>query len=114
MLSTLPVHTLPFAVLGSVYVWKEKKNLVELQWEASQAFFFFLSLKVSEEFLHLVFQLRDLTLPQLRTLWNEASFKCRNDWSVLFFGFVFNAVLTCCWFTLIVLGSSGCRSCTIR
>lgn len=38
--------------------------------------------QVSQEFLQLVFQLRDLSLPQLKTLWEEASFKCRNDWSV--------------------------------
>ncbi|XP_056913419.1 uncharacterized protein LOC130539234 isoform X1 [Takifugu flavidus] len=38
---------------------------------------------VSQEFLQLVFQLRDLSLPQLRTLWEEASFKCRNDWQPL-------------------------------
>ncbi|CAB1444060.1 unnamed protein product [Pleuronectes platessa] len=38
---------------------------------------------VSQQFLQLAFQLRDLTLPQLRTLWQEASFKCRNDWQPL-------------------------------
>lgn len=38
--------------------------------------------QVSQEFLQLVFQLRDLTRPRLRTLWEEASFKCRNDWFV--------------------------------
>ncbi|XP_069367779.1 uncharacterized protein [Paralichthys olivaceus] len=38
---------------------------------------------VSQEFLQLAFQLRDLTLSQLRTLWQEASFKCRNDWQPL-------------------------------
>ncbi|XP_077412444.1 apolipophorins-like [Vanacampus margaritifer] len=31
----------------------------------------------------LAFQLRELTLPQLKTLWQEASFKCRNDWQPL-------------------------------
>lgn len=93
---------------------ERKKSLFELLWEANQTFFFFISLKVSEEFLHLVFQLRDLTLPQLRTLWHEASFKCRNDWLVFYIGFVFNAALICCWFTPIVLGSSGSRSCIMR
>ncbi|XP_051279537.1 uncharacterized protein LOC127375918 isoform X2 [Dicentrarchus labrax] len=39
--------------------------------------------QVSQEFLQLAFQLRDLTLPQLKTLWQEASFKCRNDWQPL-------------------------------
>ncbi|KAF7669802.1 hypothetical protein LDENG_00124500 [Lucifuga dentata] len=38
---------------------------------------------VSQQFLQLVFQLRDLTLSQLKTLWQEASFKCRNDWQPL-------------------------------
>lgn len=38
--------------------------------------------KVSQEFIQLVFQLKDLTISQLKTLWQEASFKCRNDWSV--------------------------------
>lgn len=38
--------------------------------------------QVSQEFIQLVFQLRQLTLSQLKTLWQEASFKCRNDWSV--------------------------------
>ncbi|XP_044075986.1 uncharacterized protein LOC122887130 [Siniperca chuatsi] len=38
---------------------------------------------VSQEFLQLAFQLRDLTLSQLKTLWQEASFKCRNDWQPL-------------------------------
>ncbi|XP_054870046.1 uncharacterized protein LOC111586552 isoform X1 [Amphiprion ocellaris] len=38
---------------------------------------------VSQEFLRLVFQLKDLTLSQLKTLWQEASFKCRNDWQPL-------------------------------
>ncbi|XP_059200428.1 apolipophorins [Centropristis striata] len=38
---------------------------------------------VSQEFLQLTFQLRDLTLSQLKTLWQEASFKCRNDWQPL-------------------------------
>ncbi|XP_068456308.1 uncharacterized protein [Clinocottus analis] len=38
---------------------------------------------VSQKFLHLAFQLRDLTLSQLKTLWQEASFKCRNDWQPL-------------------------------
>ncbi|XP_034743303.1 apolipophorins-like [Etheostoma cragini] len=37
----------------------------------------------SQEFLQLAFQLRDLTLSQLKTLWQEASFKCRNDWQPL-------------------------------
>ncbi|CAJ1071926.1 uncharacterized protein LOC122887130 [Xyrichtys novacula] len=39
--------------------------------------------QVSQEFLQLAFQLRDLTLSQLQTLWQEASFKCRNDWQPL-------------------------------
>ncbi|XP_040911109.1 uncharacterized protein LOC121193056 [Toxotes jaculatrix] len=38
---------------------------------------------VSQEFLQLAFQLRDLTVSQLKTLWQEASFKCRNDWQPL-------------------------------
>ncbi|XP_071348305.1 uncharacterized protein [Trachinotus anak] len=38
---------------------------------------------VSQEFLQLAFQLRDLTLSQLKTLWQEVSFKCRNDWQPL-------------------------------
>ncbi|MEQ2244052.1 hypothetical protein ILYODFUR_013221, partial [Ilyodon furcidens] len=38
---------------------------------------------VSQEFLQLVFQLKDMTLPQLKTLWQEASYKCRNDWQPL-------------------------------
>ncbi|XP_068593999.1 uncharacterized protein [Cebidichthys violaceus] len=38
---------------------------------------------VSQKFLQLAFQLRDLTLSQLQTLWQEASFKCRNDWQPL-------------------------------
>eukprot|EP00064_Thunnus_orientalis_P014659 superscaffoldBa00002579_g14706 len=38
---------------------------------------------VSQQFLQLAFQLRDLTLSQLETLWQEASFKCRNDWQPL-------------------------------
>uniref|UniRef100_UPI0037E98E19 uncharacterized protein n=1 Tax=Semicossyphus pulcher TaxID=241346 RepID=UPI0037E98E19 len=39
--------------------------------------------QVSQEFLQLAFQLRYLTLSQLRALWQEASFKCRNDWQPL-------------------------------
>nr|XP_043895928.1 uncharacterized protein LOC122778275 [Solea senegalensis] len=39
--------------------------------------------QVSQEFLHLAFLLKHLTLPQLKTLWEEASFKCRNDWQPL-------------------------------
>lgn len=80
----------------------KEKSLFEVLWEANRAFgvishfVYFISVKVSEEFLHLVFQLRDLTLSQLRTLWHEASFKCRNDWLVFFFGFVFNAALIRC------------------
>ncbi|XP_029970976.1 vitellogenin-like [Salarias fasciatus] len=38
---------------------------------------------VSKEFLQLVFQLKHLDLSQLRTLWQETSFKCRNDWRPL-------------------------------
>ncbi|XP_031710756.1 uncharacterized protein LOC116387634 isoform X2 [Anarrhichthys ocellatus] len=38
---------------------------------------------VSQKFLQLAFQLRDLPLSQLQTLWQEASFKCRNDWQPL-------------------------------
>ncbi|XP_029380588.1 apolipophorins [Echeneis naucrates] len=38
---------------------------------------------VSQEFIQLAFQLRDLTLSQLRRLWQESSFKCRNDWQPL-------------------------------
>ncbi|CAK6952249.1 uncharacterized protein LOC121908222 isoform X2 [Scomber scombrus] len=38
---------------------------------------------VSQQFLQLAFQLRDLTLSQLETLWQEANFKCRNDWQPL-------------------------------
>ncbi|XP_061695033.1 uncharacterized protein LOC133510744 isoform X2 [Syngnathoides biaculeatus] len=39
--------------------------------------------EVSHWFLQLAFQLRELTLPQLKTLWQEMSFKCRNDWQPL-------------------------------
>ncbi|XP_074545635.1 uncharacterized protein LOC141804879 [Halichoeres trimaculatus] len=39
--------------------------------------------QVSQMFLQLAFQLRDLTVPQLKILWQEASFKCRNDWQPL-------------------------------
>ncbi|XP_034558816.1 apolipophorins-like [Notolabrus celidotus] len=39
--------------------------------------------RVSQQFLQLAFQLRDLTVPQLKTLWQEASFRCRNDWQPL-------------------------------
>ncbi|XP_026169161.1 uncharacterized protein LOC113134139 [Mastacembelus armatus] len=39
--------------------------------------------QLSQEFLQLTFQLRDLTLSQLKALWQEASFKCRNDWQPL-------------------------------
>ncbi|XP_077359529.1 uncharacterized protein LOC144005296 isoform X2 [Festucalex cinctus] len=39
--------------------------------------------EVSHWFLQLAFQLRELSLPQLKTLWQEASFKCRNDWQPL-------------------------------
>ncbi|XP_029560066.1 uncharacterized protein LOC115156670 isoform X1 [Salmo trutta] len=42
--------------------------------------------QLSELFLHLAFQLRALSLPQLRTLWHDASFKCRNDWQPLLDG----------------------------
>nr|XP_040026805.1 uncharacterized protein LOC120815845 isoform X3 [Gasterosteus aculeatus aculeatus] len=38
---------------------------------------------VSQKFLQLAFQLRDLTPSQLLTLWQESSFKCRNDWQPL-------------------------------
>ncbi|XP_014902708.1 apolipophorins isoform X1 [Poecilia latipinna] len=38
---------------------------------------------ISQDFLELVFQLKDMTLPQLKTLWQESSFKCRNDWQPL-------------------------------
>ncbi|KAM4551263.1 uncharacterized protein PAE49_015110 isoform 2-T2 [Odontesthes bonariensis] len=38
---------------------------------------------VSQELLQLVFQLKDMTLSQLKTVWQEASFKCRNDWQPL-------------------------------
>ncbi|KAM7379044.1 hypothetical protein PAMP_004619 [Pampus punctatissimus] len=38
---------------------------------------------VSQQFLQLAFQLRDLTPSQLKTLWQDASFKCRNDWQPL-------------------------------
>ncbi|XP_023191574.1 uncharacterized protein LOC102233917 isoform X3 [Xiphophorus maculatus] len=38
---------------------------------------------ISLNFLELVFQLKDMTLPQLKTLWQESSFKCRNDWQPL-------------------------------
>ncbi|XP_068195919.1 uncharacterized protein [Antennarius striatus] len=38
---------------------------------------------VSQEFLQLTFRLRDLTLDQLQTLWQETSFKCRDDWQPL-------------------------------
>ncbi|XP_028987619.2 uncharacterized protein LOC114844422 isoform X3 [Betta splendens] len=39
--------------------------------------------RTSQEFLQLTFQLRDLTLSQLKMLWQEVSFKCRNDWQPL-------------------------------
>ncbi|XP_061654143.1 uncharacterized protein LOC133489262 isoform X2 [Phyllopteryx taeniolatus] len=39
--------------------------------------------EVSHWFLQLAFQLRELTVPQLKTLWQEMSFKCRNDWQPL-------------------------------
>uniref|UniRef100_UPI003AABB2CD uncharacterized protein n=1 Tax=Centroberyx gerrardi TaxID=166262 RepID=UPI003AABB2CD len=39
--------------------------------------------QMSQQFLQLAFQLRDLSLSQLKTLWQEASFKCRNDWQPL-------------------------------
>ncbi|XP_067330193.1 uncharacterized protein [Channa argus] len=39
--------------------------------------------QVSQEFLQLAFQLRELSLSQLKTLWQESSFKCRNDWQPL-------------------------------
>ncbi|XP_061550368.1 vitellogenin-like [Phycodurus eques] len=39
--------------------------------------------EVSHWFLQLAFQLRELTLPQLKTLWQEMSFKCRDDWQPL-------------------------------
>ncbi|XP_030016477.1 uncharacterized protein LOC115437389 [Sphaeramia orbicularis] len=39
--------------------------------------------QISQEFLQLVFLLRDLTFSQLKTLWQESSFKCRNDWQPL-------------------------------
>uniref|UniRef100_A0A3B3R7Z2 Vitellogenin domain-containing protein n=1 Tax=Paramormyrops kingsleyae TaxID=1676925 RepID=A0A3B3R7Z2_9TELE len=35
------------------------------------------------QFLHLVFQLRILSHQQLQDLWQEASFKCRDDWQPL-------------------------------
>ncbi|KAM3605075.1 uncharacterized protein V6R79_020226 [Siganus canaliculatus] len=38
---------------------------------------------VSQEFLQLTFLLRDLSVTQLQTLWQEASFKCRDDWQPL-------------------------------
>ncbi|XP_037837860.1 uncharacterized protein LOC108248532 [Kryptolebias marmoratus] len=38
---------------------------------------------VSQEFLQLVFQLKDMNLSQLKTFWQEASFKYRNDWQPL-------------------------------
>ncbi|KAL2097205.1 hypothetical protein ACEWY4_006412 [Coilia grayii] len=49
----------------------------------------------SEQLIHLVVQLRALTLQQLREVWQEASFKCRDDWQPLMDG-----LLTC--------GSEGC------
>ncbi|XP_045070322.1 uncharacterized protein LOC121534786 [Coregonus clupeaformis] len=42
--------------------------------------------QLSELFLLLAFQLRALSLPQLKTLWHDASFKCRNDWQPLLDG----------------------------
>ncbi|XP_054625428.1 uncharacterized protein LOC129177877 [Dunckerocampus dactyliophorus] len=39
--------------------------------------------EVSQQFLHLAFQLRELSFSQLKKLWLEASFKCRNDWQPL-------------------------------
>ncbi|XP_019901155.3 uncharacterized protein LOC105030387 isoform X2 [Esox lucius] len=39
--------------------------------------------QASDLFLHLAFQLRALSMSQLRTLWQDVSFKCRNDWQPL-------------------------------
>ncbi|XP_057713496.1 apolipophorins-like [Corythoichthys intestinalis] len=39
--------------------------------------------EASHWFLQLAFQLRELTLEQLHSLWQEASFKCRDDWQPL-------------------------------
>ncbi|XP_063076045.1 uncharacterized protein LOC134466078 [Engraulis encrasicolus] len=49
----------------------------------------------SEQLLSLVVELRGLALRQLREVWQEASFKCRDDWQPLMDG-----LLTC--------GSEGC------
>ncbi|KAJ8011260.1 hypothetical protein DPEC_G00056310 [Dallia pectoralis] len=39
--------------------------------------------QASDVFLNLAFQLRALSLSQLRALWQDTSFKCRNDWQPL-------------------------------
>ncbi|CAL8372779.1 unnamed protein product [Arctogadus glacialis] len=38
---------------------------------------------MSQRFLQLVFQLKDLSLSQLKMLWQESSFNCRDDWHPL-------------------------------
>lgn len=38
-------------------------------------------LQQSDQLLNLVVQLRALSLRQLKEVWQEASFKCRDDWS---------------------------------
>ncbi|KAJ3594613.1 hypothetical protein NHX12_003920 [Muraenolepis orangiensis] len=39
--------------------------------------------QLSQHFLQLVFQLKDLSLSQLKMLWMESSFNCRDDWQPL-------------------------------
>ncbi|CAL8346241.1 unnamed protein product [Merluccius merluccius] len=39
--------------------------------------------QMSQHFLQLVFQLKDLSLSQLKMLWQESSFNCRDDWQPL-------------------------------
>ncbi|KAG7277414.1 hypothetical protein CRUP_033369 [Coryphaenoides rupestris] len=53
--------------------------------------------QMSQRFLQLVFQLRDLSLSQLKTLWLESSFNCRDDWQPL----------------LSALGACGSESCVL-
>lgn len=75
----LDIHYMLAAILVHIiYVW------------------FFCS-KVSQEFIQLVFQLKDLTISQLKTLWQEASFKCRNDWSVYPRSFINEYLLVAPW-----------------
>nr|XP_020442398.1 uncharacterized protein LOC109951951 [Monopterus albus] len=89
----LGVDLLSFGVLTGLQfederAMKTEKTRVATPLQASQTVRMLCSItsdpqQVSQQFLQLAFQLRDLTLPQLKTLWQEASFKCRNDWQPL-------------------------------